>query len=124
MIRRPPRSTRTDTLFPYTTLFRSFPTLPGAATERRCVADSCGLPVLTLAVTGGDVHIGSDSCFPESCHADRQPPSRRTRPPCHRARKSVGEGTSVSERVDLGGRRIITKKNKKNQIVNSTDKSD
>src|SRR3546814_12268674 len=28
MIRRPPRSTRTDTLFPYTTLFRS----PGAAT--------------------------------------------------------------------------------------------
>src|SRR3546814_4380699 len=26
MIRRPPRSTRTDTLFPYTTLFRSHPT--------------------------------------------------------------------------------------------------
>src|SRR3546814_17338051 len=26
MIRRPPRSTRTDTLFPYTTLFRSRPT--------------------------------------------------------------------------------------------------
>src|SRR3546814_8262376 len=37
MIRRPPRSTRTDTLFPYTTLFRSpelildFATLTGAA---------------------------------------------------------------------------------------------
>src|SRR3546814_2196576 len=29
MIRRPPRSTRTDTLFPYTTLFRS-PTPPGS----------------------------------------------------------------------------------------------
>src|SRR3546814_15740610 len=28
MIRRPPRSTRTDTLFPYTTLFRS-PLMPG-----------------------------------------------------------------------------------------------
>src|SRR3546814_2959334 len=27
MIRRPPRSTRTDTLFPYTTLFRSAPVL-------------------------------------------------------------------------------------------------
>src|SRR3546814_3571827 len=27
MIRRPPRSTRTDTLFPYTTLFRSQPEL-------------------------------------------------------------------------------------------------
>src|SRR3546814_2784035 len=29
MIRRPPRSTRTDTLFPYTTLFRSCQTLSG-----------------------------------------------------------------------------------------------
>src|SRR3546814_6314397 len=28
MIRRPPRSTRTDTLFPYTTLFRSQPVPP------------------------------------------------------------------------------------------------
>src|SRR3546814_18001788 len=28
MIRRPPRSTRTDTLFPYTTLFRSSPPGP------------------------------------------------------------------------------------------------
>src|SRR3546814_187887 len=27
MIRRPPRSTRTDTLFPYTTLFRAYPAL-------------------------------------------------------------------------------------------------
>src|SRR3546814_13140372 len=33
MIRRPPRSTRTDTLFPYTTLFRSVKhTRPYAAT--------------------------------------------------------------------------------------------
>src|SRR3546814_13949725 len=30
MIRRPPRSTRTDTLFPYTTLFRSAAARPGA----------------------------------------------------------------------------------------------
>src|SRR3546814_4532293 len=29
MIRRPPRSTRTDTLFPYTTLFRSALGVPG-----------------------------------------------------------------------------------------------
>src|SRR3546814_5255871 len=32
MIRRPPRSTRTDTLFPYTTLFRS----PSAWSPRAC----------------------------------------------------------------------------------------
>src|SRR3546814_16509413 len=36
MIRRPPRATRTDTLFPYTTLFRSLerPTPSGQATVR------------------------------------------------------------------------------------------
>src|SRR3546814_5597354 len=34
MIRRPPRSTRTDTLFPYTTLFRSHPG-PDAGRDRR-----------------------------------------------------------------------------------------
>src|SRR3546814_19710168 len=42
MIRRPPRSTRTDTLFPYTTLFRSRSwcarqtALAAASTCRRC----------------------------------------------------------------------------------------
>src|SRR3546814_4627316 len=36
MIRRPPRSTRTDTLFPYTTLFRSIATARGAT--RRLLA--------------------------------------------------------------------------------------
>src|SRR3546814_17438891 len=37
MIRRPPRSTRTDTLFPYTTLFRSIAAAPpaGARAARR-----------------------------------------------------------------------------------------
>src|SRR3546814_20711800 len=34
MIRRPPRSTRTDTLFPYTTLFRSLPQF--IAVEQLC----------------------------------------------------------------------------------------
>src|SRR3546814_4419678 len=39
MIRRPPRSTRTDTLFPYTTLFRS---LFGAFLPPTAVAGSSG----------------------------------------------------------------------------------
>src|SRR3546814_11792599 len=34
MIRRPPRSTRTDTLFPYTTLFRSVVCRPGRFYDR------------------------------------------------------------------------------------------
>src|SRR3546814_10103749 len=36
MIRRPPRSTRTDTLFPYTTLFRSHRQGPHHARPPRC----------------------------------------------------------------------------------------
>src|SRR3546814_2708577 len=35
MIRRPPRSTRTDTLFPYTTLFRSAPSTDRMVADRR-----------------------------------------------------------------------------------------
>src|SRR3546814_1789334 len=39
MIRRPPRSTRTDTLFPYTTLFRSVD-----SPEEARMLDDVGLP--------------------------------------------------------------------------------
>src|SRR3546814_15805388 len=38
MIRRPPRSTRTDTLFPYTTLFRSAAAGGAAGGQRRVAA--------------------------------------------------------------------------------------
>src|SRR3546814_12155189 len=38
MIRRPPRSTRTDTLFPYTTLFRSYVDLGHHVVELRPVS--------------------------------------------------------------------------------------
>src|SRR3546814_20667549 len=44
MIRRPPRSTRTDTLFPYTTLFRSLVPLDGDP-----------VPAATLGVVKGFV---------------------------------------------------------------------
>src|SRR3546814_12427147 len=51
MIRRPPRSTRTDTLFPYTTLFRSscrFRQIdePGAPSMRLTSADEALLSLL------------------------------------------------------------------------------
>src|SRR3546814_11523656 len=48
MIRRPPRSTRTDTLFPYTTLFRSpyFPKPLGLALRELEAAARLGLAVL------------------------------------------------------------------------------
>src|SRR3546814_19983704 len=62
MIRRPPRSTRTDTLFPYTTLFRS--------------ADRPGQPELPLATTAG-----TDLDLPCS---RAQGPVVQSIPPAHR----------------------------------------
>src|SRR3546814_15264575 len=42
MIRRPPRSTRTDTLFPYTTLFRSQVVDVGERAEEEQTLDAAG----------------------------------------------------------------------------------
>src|SRR3546814_1081783 len=43
MIRRPPRSTRTDTLFPYTTLFRSLGLIAfGTGGIKPCVSTNVG----------------------------------------------------------------------------------
>src|SRR3546814_10615711 len=51
MIRRPPRSTRTDTLCPYTTLFRSQP--------QRDPQDAALLCVRCFAVAAAIAHRGS-----------------------------------------------------------------
>src|SRR3546814_18911764 len=57
MIRRPPRATRTDTLFPYTTLFRSFASVEKLATLTT--------PMLFLHGTADRVvpHTMSDELF-------------------------------------------------------------
>src|SRR3546814_18089378 len=60
MRRRPPRSTRTDTLFPYTTLFRS-------QRQRRIF--------LTERAVGADGQQPLAAPPPATC--DRQPPRRR-----------------------------------------------
>src|SRR3546814_12130109 len=63
MIRRPPRSTRTDTLFPYTTLFRSLFTtaegsMEGISLKGRAVAFATGAGaiafLLALLALSGD----------------------------------------------------------------------
>src|SRR3546814_9039070 len=51
MIRRPPRTTRTDTLFPYTTLFRS------NTTSSSCAGSRCGRG-------SADDRLGADDRLP------------------------------------------------------------
>src|SRR3546814_2895671 len=56
MIRRPPRSTRTDTLFPYTTLFRSAVARVGLPSPNDIPVDgggSDGIADLLNQLTGG-----------------------------------------------------------------------
>src|SRR3546814_5502183 len=68
MIRRPPRSTRTDTLFPYTTLFRSpaksrrhslCPLSPGIIGHSTCATS--GRLFSHFAIRIADCEIGRDT---------------------------------------------------------------
>src|SRR3546814_18025456 len=125
MIRRPPRSTRTDTLFPYTTLFRSRigvaeqqPDHPGAGADALLggpdPAFEAGLVGLRVA---DRPPVEVDAPRPHPRYRCRFPPARhvRCRDPALEPgdRKSVGWGKSVAVRGDLGGRRIIKKKKKR-----------
>src|SRR3546814_17840894 len=83
MIRLPPRSTRTDTLFPYTTLFRSI--------DR---ATDDGIPCHLAPVDRGFTHR-----FSPSAHVDaaRNPPRPSFRP--HRA-SQAGPCSSTPSRSE------------------------
>src|SRR3546814_14791168 len=109
MIRRPPRSTRTDTLFPYTTLFRS---PPGAADER--VQLLYGPQLHAVDPVGAAFPVdpsGQPGCALRLL-SDRALLFRAE------ARQTVVSGQSVSVRVDLGRRRLlnntVTAKNYRN----------
>src|SRR3546814_5568787 len=56
MIRRPPRSTRTDTLFPYTTLFRSVDGVGNSGRSWRCINSNSD------ATTASAANRGVDAC--------------------------------------------------------------
>src|SRR3546814_11035571 len=98
MIRRPPRSTRTDTLFPYTTLFRSRHALAASSLSLRLLVQRAirgrpimprprlawwvcrrqwlpSLPVETLRSTASPPHSSTPRCRP--C---RLPRRRHPRP--------------------------------------------
>src|SRR3546814_18974014 len=111
MIRRPPRSTRTDTLFPYTTLFRSPHDCAGArppGRRRRCRADT------QSSQGAGSVLWVGENLQKRNSNAGGVVKRTLTENLLSvsglRDRKSVVSGKSVSVRVDLGCRRIIKKK--------------
>src|SRR3546814_18487617 len=56
MIRRPPRSTRTDTLFPYTTLFRS----PALIIDSTLGVAALLVPIVGSVIIGLMARFGSD----------------------------------------------------------------
>src|SRR3546814_3444584 len=94
MIRRPPRSTRTDTLFPYTTLFRSrlsvWPeigivfdaTSAGAHKRHSAVVTAAGKTMIDLTpaaigpyvipVVNGDAHLDAPNVNMVTCGGDRK----------------------------------------------------
>src|SRR3546814_18295951 len=113
MIRRPPRSTRTDTLFPYTTLFRAHRRRGGRSGRRgqsgrsRLGRDAPSVPALLIQDFAGAflaAGLRAAGFFAAGFFAGD--------------RKSVVSGKSGSVRVALGGRRIITKKQTKHNRQN------
>src|SRR3546814_16787063 len=118
MIRRPPRSTRTYTLVPYTPLFRAVGLdfflrlfllgvvrvdfqLPGRTLQAHAAILLVGQDRRALQRRAQDLAVDADL----TVGADRD---RRLV-----MRKSAVTGKSVSVRVELGGRRIIKKQTHK-----------
>src|SRR3546814_5626463 len=70
MIRRPPISTRTDTLFPYTTLFRSL--LGAAVRAQGCFGSWQHIPRRDRTRLGRSAHALGGGCVLGSRYWDRQ----------------------------------------------------
>src|SRR3546814_1005258 len=95
MIRRPPRSTRTDTLFPYTTLFRSHDCLEreiaAAGGRNRTDADE-----LLRGRSHGCPQTGRKQHLQGGPHRKRQYP-RGGGKASRRQRRNIGQGHRRSE---------------------------
>src|SRR3546814_5437452 len=81
MIRRPPRSTRTDTLFPYTTLFRSV----GVAVGMR-LGDEAGRGIDIAGSADGDEKVAVSERLVDAVHL----PRHLAEPDAVRAQRTVG----------------------------------
>src|SRR3546814_1002454 len=96
MIRRPPRSTRTDTLFPYTTLFRSAPT--GDAVCEPFRAEGWEHERRQAEIQPGNRH-------PDGQHDGQEPgaahPFRQHRPARHRREPALRRDRSEEHTSEL-----------------------
>src|SRR3546814_17268322 len=99
MIRRPPRSTRTDTLFPYTTLFRSpwpRPCLNWGASSRRCT--SCDTSTTDRSADGSCFSSTGRNCATSSVGASITAIGAKSEALCVKAKRS-SSGRSEERRV-------------------------
>src|SRR3546814_17938685 len=111
MLRRPPRSTRTDTRVPYTTLFRSL-AFRGFHYRRRCstlfcCGSSTGRQAGERASAGEQWTQFLHSLSP---NIEGLLEMSQRRPNAYLDRQRVVQVKCEYVRVDLGGRRLIKKK--------------
>src|SRR3546814_20274662 len=89
MIRRPPKSTRTDTLFPYTTLFRSLPYV---------TADASGPKHLNIKLTRAKLEAPVEDLV------------KKTIEPCRTALHDAGlRASDINEVILVGGQTGLPK---------------
>src|SRR3546814_16209733 len=136
MCRRPPRSTRTDTLFPYTTLFRSD---DKNGFEARVALNHREEYLRQFGQNQNTGAFGSEPTFENpNLQIDFSTSYQLTKQVnvffealnlTHAVqrtqdRKSAESGKSVSVRVDLGGRRTLKKKIKHTRTTHTTKQKD
>src|SRR3546814_1532640 len=102
MVRRPPRSTRTDTLFPYTTLFRSAGrpgNVRGPALRRRARQAERPEEVLSARLHRGRLSVGAAALHRRACGdvrrwvlRDRELPASEPKHPDRRLRAAGRQG--------------------------------
>src|SRR3546814_2016531 len=107
MIRRPPRSTRTDTLFPYTTLFRSPD--QGRSLRHPAVGVQRHLPGQRIAHDGGCAPAGRDDA------AQSRPPQRDELRAKARARRSEEHTSELQSLMRISYAVFCLKKKKANE---------
>src|SRR3546814_1828807 len=110
MIRRPPRSTRTDTLLPYTTLFRSSPPLVIAGSVPSLAAD----PATGRAGVRATMVAPSPRRFKGGTRS--RPPARRATTPQPRSEEHTSELQSL---MRISYAVFCLKKNNKNHHLHT-----